>query len=419
MKVLVITNLFPNRREPNRGVFNLQQIEALKQYSEIRVISPIAWQPWVYGMHSPVPEERCWSDIPALYPRYFFTPRVGRAAYAMWMYCSLRSTVMRVVRQYQPDVILGTWAYPDAVAVAALTRRLEIPWAAKVHGSDINTHASAPSIRVQIRWALRQASRVFAVSAPLKQRLVEIGVPAEAVRVQHNGVNVERFRLQDKRSVRQALDLPLERRIVVYVGNLKVSKGTMDLAAAARMLAADGADMPLIVLAGDGPAHQLLTDTVGRHALSEHVRLVGARPHAEIPDWIAAADALCLPSHQEGCPNVVLEALASGRPVVACRVGAVPELLDEQCGFLVSPQQPAQLAAALKAAVSRDWDAAALRERVLPLSWAENGRILAEELEQAIQERRRAAASQNSGSTLPETHSLDDLATDRSSSGCR
>jgi glycosyltransferase involved in cell wall biosynthesis len=117
------------------------------------------------------------------------------------------------------------------------------------------------------------------------------------------------------------------------VGNLKASKGAMDLVEAARLLAAGGDGMPLIVLAGDGPARPLLVDTIDRHALARHVRLVGARPHQEIPQWIAAADALCLPSHQEGCPNVVLEALACGRPVVASRVGAVPELLDEQIGM--------------------------------------------------------------------------------------
>ena len=126
---------------------------------------------------------------------------------------------------------------------------------------------------------------------------------------------------------------------------------------------------------------------VERNGLGDRVRLVGARPHGEIPDWIAAADALCLPSHQEGCPNVVLEALACGRPVVASRVGAVPELIDERCGAIVSPQEPGQLAGALRAVLSRDWNAAALRERVMPLSWTENARVLAGELERAIRER--------------------------------
>src|SRR5579884_3509181 len=116
MKVLAITNLFPNAREPNRGVFNLQQLAALQQHAEVLVISPIAWQPWVYGLRRPVAAEAMWSDIPATYPLFLFTPRFGRAAYALEMYASLRTTVMRVSREYMPDVILGTWAYPDAVA---------------------------------------------------------------------------------------------------------------------------------------------------------------------------------------------------------------------------------------------------------------------------------------------------------------
>ena len=135
----------------------------------------------------------------------------------------------------------------------------------------------------------------------------------------------------------------------------------------------------------------MLAETLARNALADHVLLVGARPHREIPDWIAAGDVLCLPSHQEGCPNVVLEALACGRPVVASRVGAVPELMDESCGALVSPKEPAELAAALTAVVASDWNAAALRERVMPLSWAQNARRLSEELEQVIREHRQAA----------------------------
>lgn len=393
MRVLAITNLFPNVREPNRGVFNLQQLEALKEHGEVRVIAPVPWQPWAYGLYRPAPYDAVWNGIQATYPFYFFTPRVGRVAYAFWMYESIRGTVKRVIREFRPDVILGTWAYPDAVAVAALAGRAGIPWVAKVHGSDINQYSAAPSLRAQIRRALRQASCTFAVSRPLKERLVEIGVPAEKVRVQHNGINVQRFRPLDKLMARQRTGLARDRRVVVYVGNLKVSKGAADLVEAARCMTGGSEAAPLVALVGDGPARGLLEETIARHSLGEHVRLIGARPHDEIPDWIAAADTLCLPSHQEGCPNVVLEALACGRPVVASRVGAVPEFVDESCGAVVSPQEPEQLAAALKTVVAREWDPAALRERVLPLSWEENARVLAGELERAIRERKSPVAT--------------------------
>jgi glycosyltransferase involved in cell wall biosynthesis len=413
MRVLALTNLFPNQREPNRGCFNLQQFAALRRHAEVRVIAPIAWQPWNHGLSRPAPYQETWSDIPTLHPFYFYTPGIGRAAYALWMYCSLRGVMARVVRSYRPDVLLGTWAYPDAVAAAALARRWELPWLAKVHGSDIHVLAKAPLPRQQIRWALRQASRTFAVSTGLKQQLVELGVPAERIQVQHNGVDVERFQLQEKTAARIRTGLPLERRVVVYVGNLKASKGVLDLLEAARQLTAAPAGSeqgkreaaPLIVFVGGGDARDRLAEEIGRQGLANHVRLVGAQPHGEISTWIAAADALCLPSHQEGCPNVVLEALACGRPVVACCVGAVPDLIDAACGALVPPREPEQLAAALREVVLRPWDAAALRQRVLPFSWEDNARVLAAGLADAARQRGRLPAVTDSPAALAGMHS--------------
>src|SRR5262249_24803978 len=161
-----------------RGCFNLQQLAALRRHAEVRVIAPIAWQPWAHGWQRPAPYEERWSEIPTLHQFYFYTPGVGRGAYALWMYLSLRSAVLRAAREYGRDALLATWAYPDAVAAAMLARRLELPWVAKVHGSDINVLAAAALPRRQIRWALRQAACTFAVSAALKQQLIAIGVPA-------------------------------------------------------------------------------------------------------------------------------------------------------------------------------------------------------------------------------------------------
>jgi glycosyltransferase involved in cell wall biosynthesis len=372
----------------------------------VRVIAPIAWQPWVHGWGRPAPFEERWSDIPTLHPFYFYTPGIGRAAYAAWMALSLRGVMTRVAREYQPDVLLATWAYPDAVATAALARRLGLPWVGKVHGNDINVLATAPAVRRQIRQAFREAACTFAVSTALKQELVAIGVPENAVRVQHNGVDVERFQLQDRAAARQRLGLPTDRPIILYVGNLKASKGVLDLLEAVRLMAAShppsaarvpapSPSHPLTVLVGGGAAHDALEEGIRRHGLTELVRLAGQQPHGDIPSWMAAADAFCLPSHQEGCPNVVLEALACGRPVVACEVGAVPDFIDDAAGAVVPPREPARLAAALQAVVSREWDPAALRGRVMPLSWEANARALAEELARAVRQERpatRAAA---------------------------
>jgi len=107
MRVLAISNLFPNARQPNRGVFNLQQWAALRQSCEVRVIAPIAWQPWQHGWARPAPYQECWRDIPTLHPLYIYPPGVGRAAYPALMYLSLRRAVTQAARTYRPDVLLG------------------------------------------------------------------------------------------------------------------------------------------------------------------------------------------------------------------------------------------------------------------------------------------------------------------------
>jgi glycosyltransferase involved in cell wall biosynthesis len=128
-----------------------------------------------------------------------------------------------------------------------------------------------------------------------------------------------------------------------------------------------------LVVLGDGPLMRPLASLVREYGLAGRVRLLGRRPNAEVAAWMSAADVLCLPSLREGCPNVVLEALASGRPVVASNVGGVPELLDKDNGLLVPPGQPEQLGEALAAAVSRDWCPEHLRSTVPCLSWRDFG----------------------------------------------
>jgi glycosyltransferase involved in cell wall biosynthesis len=300
-------------------------------------------------------------------------------------------------------VLLATWAYPDTVATTLVARRLELPIVAKVHGSDINVMAEVPIVRSQIRWALRRASCVFAVSRPMRQRLIDLGVPSECVRVQYNGVNVERFHPIDRVKARRDLGLPQDRRLILSVGNLEAVKGVIDLIDAAKLLVAEGEPVPLVVLVGAGRLRGELEERVRRDRLHDDVLLAGAQPHAEIPGWIGAADALCLPSHHEGCPNVVLEAMACGRPVVATGVGAVPDLIDSAVGIVAPPRQPARLAEAIRAVTSRDWDAQAIRQRVLPLSWEENASALASELQRAA---RRDSGKGREPASAPQAQEL-------------
>jgi glycosyltransferase involved in cell wall biosynthesis len=164
------------------------------------------------------------------------------------------------------------------------------------------------------------------------------------------------------------------------VGRLEESKGVLDLLAAFERL--NGNENVELVLLGDGKARAACDEASSRS--SGRIRVLGARPLREVPEWLAACDVLTLPSWNEGMPNVVLEALASGRRVVATRVGAVPDLLSsELLGEVVEKQAPEALAAALLRAAERDYDPANVARVAGVRSWRESAGELYDSLLQA------------------------------------
>ena len=102
--------------------------------------------------------------------------------------------------------------------------------------------------------------------------------------------------------------------------------------------------------------------------MASRVTLPGRCDAAGIAQWMRAADVFCLPSYSEGCPNVVVEALACGRPLVATNVGGIPELVNDASGLLTPPRDAAALRESLDRALSRPWDSAEIA-RASTRSW--------------------------------------------------
>ena len=385
MKVLFLTNLYPSADAPTRGMYNVHVFGAISRCCETRLISP---RPWWSRLKQPgkllsAPREDR-SGMPAVYPNLWTVPRYGLPRNGTMLARSLRPYVRRIHREFPFEAILAAWAYPDAVAAAALAREFDCPLVVNVLGSDINELALRPALRPQIVAALRQAHRVIAVSHALRECVLELGLPPEQVIVQHNGVDREKFILQDKNSVRKRLQLPTDRPIILYVGNLVPEKGVDTLVEAIHHLKEAGRKDSLLALVGSGSLEPSLQALVAQHGLESNVRFCGRKLHTEIPDWMAACDVFCLPSRREGCPNVILESLSAGRPVVASHVGGVPELLSEATGHLVPAGDAKAFAAHLKAALERDWKAEALRESVRCNTWELAGQAYYAALESAV-----------------------------------
>lgn len=408
MRALIITNLFPNRVEPNRGVFNAQQFAALARHGDLTVVAPVPWFPKAAWLRRLAPKwSRC-ADVPALetvngltvhHPRYVVIPKIARALYGWCFFLGVQRTARRLHREAPCDVILATWAYPDVFGAALVARRLQRPLIAKVHGSDIHLAARTRLRRRMITWALRQSAAVVAVSEALKEALIRFGVEARRIVVIPNGVDRERFHAKDRREARRTLGLAPDGRRVVFVGNLEPVKGPDVLLEAMRRLPPEVS----LSLVGDGTLREVLAGMARSAGLEDRVQFAGCRPHGEIPLWLCAADVVCLPSRSEGCPNALLEALACGRPVVATAVGAIPGLLSSgECGLVVPPQQPEALAEALATSLEEPWSPEQIRRAVLSSGWEESAARVAELL-------RTAGAATRSGqaSSLTVLHVLD------------
>ncbi|HEU4752137.1 MAG TPA: glycosyltransferase family 4 protein [Armatimonadota bacterium] len=392
-RVLILSNLYPSRQRPTRGTFNLQGFRALARFCEVRVAAP---EPWWTRIRRPsellAPSHELDSGLPAYFPTYWSLPRAPQL-HAAGMERSLGPFLTRLRREFPFDIILAAWAYPDGVAAERLSRRFGCPAVLMVLGSDVNELAQHRALGDQIGHSLRSAAGVITVSRALRERVVRMGVPASQVTVQHNGVDGERFTIREAGPVRTGLGLPAAARLITYVGNLVHEKG-VDLLVEAMAHLRDRPDTHL-VLVGDGPLLPALRARAEALGVANKVQFAGRRLHPEIPDWISAADVLCLPSRREGCPNVVLEALASGRPVVAAAVGGVPELLRGDTGVLVRPEAPELLAVALREALDRSWEPERLRASVPCLSWDEFGRAIHDVLEGAIRARSSSAPLQS------------------------
>lgn len=391
MKTLLFTNLYPSAAEPTRGVFNQNRFGALARHCEARAVVPVPW--WTRARRPAsllgVPMENM-TGIPATFPTYWSVPGVPRL-HGRGMALSLAGYIRRLRRDFPFDVLLAAWAYPDGAAAAQFARQADCPLVIMVLGSDINELAERPDLRPQLLAGLQRAQRIVAVSDALRDRLCGLGVPANRVLVQRNGVDGERFRLQDRQAARARLGLDTATRYLGYIGNFSPEKGCMTLLEAAARLRGIADRSVVLALVGSGAQEETLRARVGTLGIAEQVRFFGRRPHTEIPDWISALDVLCLPSFREGCPNVVLEALASGRPVVASRVGGVPELLNDRNGCMAPAGDSEALADALESALERQWEPESLRATVEYLSWDQYGLTLRAALDAAVEAFRPAA----------------------------
>jgi glycosyltransferase involved in cell wall biosynthesis len=358
LKIAVVTRYFPSSAEPWQGRSAYQTLRLLAREADVRVFYPNAAYPSllkprsrIYGKldasFSPPEVKASYYDFPAL-------PLISRPING-WMAARV---LLPHVRSFAPDLVFSFFLYPDGYAALKIGKALAVPVVAMSIGSDIN-RIGDPVSAMHTRTVLREADFLLTVSGDLRNKAVAMGAPAEKTRAVVNGCDLSVFRVRDRLEARRKLDIDPSAEAVVYIGRMDVKKGLRELVEAAASLRPERANLR-VYLVGEGPDRPLIESAIQTNSAGSYIHALPKCSFDEVAVWMAAADLVTLPSYMEGCPNVVLEALACGRPVVATNVGGIPEIMNDECGRLVPPREPAELAQALASVLDTAWDATAI-----------------------------------------------------------
>lgn len=373
MKVLIFTNLFPNSLDPNNGLFNMYQFIHLSSKCEIRVVSPIPW--YRVFKHKECLSANITPGIKVYYPIYLYIPKIARSLHGFQMFLSVFGHIIKLRKDFNFDIIYATWAYPDGFAIALLSKIIQKPFIIKVHGTDINEYTKYLLRRFLIIYTLKMSKKIICVSNALKYKIASLGIKTSKIITIPNGIDTSKFTYMDPVKARLRLSLPTDIRIIMFIGNLSPVKGLDYLLEAFLKVTLQYQTSLLLVIVGNGELRESLKSKAQKLGLIDNnsIYFAGEKKHDEIPLWINACDILCLPSLSEGLPNVIIESFACGRPVVATKVGGIPEVVKEGVnGILVDPADSNILANALNKALNTNWDRKLIQESVNDRSWYDN-----------------------------------------------
>jgi teichuronic acid biosynthesis glycosyltransferase TuaC len=363
-----ITRTYPWRDQPNLGVFYQTQARALARLGvAMTVACPTPWVPWPMSRLRPrwrdyaaMPRRAVDESISVIRPRYLNVPGEPTwarpdhvIADAMWRSRSDWAGA-RLIHGHYSVTGLAAWH---------LAERSGLPFVLTFHGSDMNTWPEEYPERVaDLRSAVGRAGAVFAVSRALADRVRDVtGVMAVHLPLGSDHRSLA-ARALPRAEARSQLGLPMDAVVVLFVGNLKPTKGIRELADAILDLG-----RPFLgVVVGSGSEEGYGADDARAPGLLEYR---GPQSHDDVVRYMSAADTLVLPSHMEGLPSVLVEAGSLGLPVIASAVGGIPELLGADRGSLLPDVSPTSIAAALThfADHRAEADAAAGRLRELVL----------------------------------------------------
>lgn len=357
MKILFISNLFPDEKSLTRGQDNANLLHHLSADHEIRVI---ATRPTRDPRKSSLEVKSRVRDL-KFKPTFlsnFYIPKVGSLINHKLYVEVLRNAFRHLVECFHPDVVLCSWSYPDSAAVIHLCNDYQLPVVSIVQGSDAHIYMYMPLRALVVRESLSKADYVITRSIQLGNILSEKGVSPSVIQPVYNGVDKSVFFLASKTQARNRLQLELDTKYLLYVGNFYTVKNPQLLIDSFSIVLQAVNKMNVhLLLIGEGYLKEKLVRMIEESRISEHVTFLGRKSSGEVANYMQSSDLLCIPSFNEGLPNVLLESLSCGLPVVSTDVGGISEVLfDSRCGTLVNSFDTKAYSEAILSRLSQEAD---------------------------------------------------------------
>ena len=362
MKILFITSTFLKSKEDEQLDFVFEAASAFKRKGhDVMVLA-------AHG--SGAQKQHLIDGIKVRRFQYFWPSRLQRIAYGSGIaqnaeksllakaqfipyIISCTLAIRKAVKEFKPDVVQALWSFPQGFAAGIAKKTMRFPLAMHLFGAEIylSKRLHMPFLAT---WPTRHADLLTANSEATKKAAISLGIKKPISVLFYGGVNMQRYNPKNNGSAIRKKHGLRKAQIVFVMGRLVERKGHVFLIRA----------MPLIlkrfpkaklVIGGGGPEEERIRKEIEKLQLQEKVILTGRIPILLLPQYYAACDVFCLPAivdskgETEGGQGLVIaEAMASGKPVVASRVGGIPDAVKHnENGLLVGQRNPKQLADAI------------------------------------------------------------------------
>ena len=348
--ICFLTQAFPDSAGAYRGIFIQTLAGALIRQGLCLVVVT----PKIFGMSKRV------ETVDGIIVRRFRFPSGGKPLIAfkkipvfrmlVYMVTCFLSAFMTILK-YHCELIHVHWIHPNGIIGIALGLLFRIPVIIHVRGSDLHTYGLRNRfLKTLTHFTLVHANRVLCTSLKSRHDILEKfrGMSGKKIEVIYNEVDTVLFHPMAEQTARKELRLDLDRIHFIFIGNIREEKGVGVLLSVIKNIFPICQERMICHFVGEGALTARLVQETQRLGVSSVIKFHGPVAHEQIPLWMNAANALILPSVREGMPNVVLEALACGIPVIASDAGDTGIFIrDEINGFLLKDKIEAELEARL------------------------------------------------------------------------